>query len=189
MTPLGTFSSITAPGSLQTFTDVSHYEDNVVQAIAPMAVEGGPRGFVGALHANHLGASGLYSIHTSQHIITRTPHHISSGRRDALKFALQLSGTQTIIQDGREATLHPGDISFYDADIPYSLATSNDSWSVVFLAPRGNIGIRSDYIAQLTAVRLPEENPLTNVIGGFLKHLNSTADRIPTFDGTKLAHN
>ena len=153
MTPLGTFSSITAPGSLQTFTDVSHYEDNVVQAIAPMAVEGGPQGFVGALHTNHLGASGLYSIHTSQHIITRTPHHISIGRRDALKFALQLSGTQTIIQDSRETTLHPGDISFYDADMPYSLATSNNSWSVVFLVPRGNIGIRSDYIAQLTAVR------------------------------------
>ncbi|MFC7401822.1 helix-turn-helix domain-containing protein [Citricoccus sp. GCM10030269] len=171
------------------YKSVSDYARDVSEAIAPMAVESGRHRFSGAISARRFGLMELCSIHTSQHTITRSEEHIAGMRRASYKFCLQMSGSGLIRQAGREAVLRPGDIAFYDSDVPYSLVTTDENWSMIILIPRNRLGISEQKAAELTAVRMPIEDGVTATVSGFLGQLIRMADRVSTFDGARLAQN
>ena len=64
---------------------------------------------------------------------------------------LQLRGSSVLIQDGREATLTPGDFTLYDTDRPYTLAFSDPHRMLVLVFPRDMLGLPQSRLAGLTA--------------------------------------
>jgi hypothetical protein len=59
------------------------------------------------------------------HTARRTARLVKAAPAGCYKIGLQLRGSSVLIQDGREATLTPGDFTLYDSDRPYTLAFSD----------------------------------------------------------------
>ena len=67
----------------------------------------------------------------SQHV-RRTRSLIAQGNEEYLLASIQQRGIGRVEQDGRVATLSPGDLAFYDSTRPYTLHSttrSTSSWS------------------------------------------------------------
>jgi AraC-binding-like domain len=98
-----------------------------------------------------------------------------------------------LIQEGREATLTPGDFTLYDTDRPYTLAFSDPHRMLVLVFPRDTLGLPPSRLAGLTATRLPEEaGGLATLIGPFLAQVTDLPDEVDTSDqrvGVRLAGN
>ena len=64
------------------------------------------------LHNAELGEIGVSTIESGGlQSVLRTPRNIANSEDDVFLFSLQLSGTSTIRQDGREAVMRPGDFA------------------------------------------------------------------------------
>ena len=73
----------------------------------------------------------------SQHV-RRTGSLIAQGNEEYLLASIQRRGTGRVEQDGRAATLSPGDIAFYDSTRPYTLHFDNPFTSSSSRSPNGN---------------------------------------------------
>jgi AraC-like DNA-binding protein len=109
------------------------------------------------------------------------------------KIGVQLRGTSVLIQDGREATLSPGDFAFYDTDRPYTLAFSDPHRTLVLVFPRDMLGLPQSRLAGLTATRLAgEAGGMASLIGPFLVQAADLLDEMDTRSlgiGLRLAGN
>ena len=98
-----------------------------------------------------------------------------------------------LIQDGREATLTPGDFTLYDTDRPYTLAFSDPHRMLVLIFPRDMLGLPQSRLAGLTATRLPgEAGGMATLIGPFLSQVADLLDDVDNRDpwaGVRLAGN
>jgi AraC-like DNA-binding protein len=67
-----------------------------------------------------LGELGLVNIESrGLDCVERTAHNIAQGEDDIFMLCVQLHGSATLCQDGRETVLHPGDFALLDAQRPY----------------------------------------------------------------------
>lgn len=107
-------------------------------------------------------------IEARGHTVTRTPELISEGDKSRYKIGLQVTGTATLSQDGREAHLQPGDLAIYDTSRPYLLTYPNDMSSLVLMVSPQSLGISEEQIRDLTAVRLPADSTLTKLVSPLL---------------------
>src|SRR6266516_1887734 len=127
-----------------------------------------------------------------KHILTNTfvPLEVSTpGNGDDFR-GLQLRGSSVLIQDGREATLTPGDFTLYDTDRPYTLAFSDPHRKLVLVFPRDTLGLPESRLAGLTATRLPgAPGGLATLIGPFLVQVADLLDEVDTRGGVRLAGN
>jgi AraC-like DNA-binding protein len=122
-----------------------------------------------------------------KHILTNTfvPLEVSTpGNGDDFR------GSSVLIQDGREATLTPGDFTLYDTDRPYTLAFSDPHRMLVLVFPRDMLGLPESRLAGLTATRLPGAGGgLATLIGPFLAQVADLLDEVDTRGGVRLAGN
>jgi AraC-like DNA-binding protein len=140
-------------------------------AFVPLEVccPAGEADFHGWLHGCELGALRFVEVVAEPHIARRTPRLIRSAPAGCYKVGLQLRGTSVLIQDGREATLCPGDFSLYDTDRPYTLAFSDSHRMLVLVFPRDVIDLPPGKLAGLTATRI--RGGTATLIGPFLSQL------------------
>src|SRR5436309_30030 len=127
------------------------------------------------------------------HTARRTARLVKAAPAGCYKIGLQLRGSSVLIQDGREATLTPGDFTLYDTDRPYTLAFSDPHRMLVLVFPRDMLGLPESRLAGLTATRLPgAPGGLATLIGPFLVQVADLLDEVDTRDlrvGVRLAGN
>ena len=116
---------------------------------------GGDADFRGRLRGSELGSLRLIEV------VRRAAHRAPDGPPGEGGTGLRLqdrpsaSRQPVLIQDGREATLTPGDFTFYDTDRPYTLAFTDPHRMLVLVFPRDMLGLPQARLAALTATRLP----------------------------------
>jgi AraC-binding-like domain len=81
--------------------------------------------FRGLLRGCELGSLRFIEVSAEAHTARRTARLVKAAPAGCYKIGLQLRGSSVLIQDGREATLTPGDFTLYDTDRPYTLAFSD----------------------------------------------------------------
>jgi len=142
---------------------------------------GGDGDFRGRLRGCELGSLRFIEVLADAHTARRTPRLVKAAPAGCYKIGLQLRGSSVLIQDGREATLTPGDFTLYDTDRPYTLAFGDPHRMLVLVFPRDMLGLPQSRLAQLTATRLPgEAGGLATLIGPFLGQvLTCWTTRIP----------
>jgi AraC-like DNA-binding protein len=161
-------------------------------AIVPLEVSspGGDGDFRGLLRGSELGNLRFIEVSAEPHTARRTPRLIKAAPAGCYKLALQLRGSSVLIQDGREATLTPGDFTLYDTDRPYTLELSDPHRMLVLVFPRDMLGLPQSRLAGLTATRLPgETGGLATLIGPFLSQIADLLDETGSRDGIRLAGN
>lgn len=86
-------------------------------------------------------------------------------------FGLQLEGCATVIQDGREATLQPGDFSLLDAQRPYTSHYSS-KWRRLFVRiPHRALKARLGPTSDITARAVRRENGIGDILSDYVRLL------------------
>lgn len=167
----------------------TQWRNLVSQSFVPLEVRSQAAHFRGRLRSRVLDDLSIVEVTANGHEVLRTPALISKSDRLYFKLNLQLSGHGILIQDGREATLRPGDIAVYDTHRPYTLAFAEDFRLLVLMIPHDAFDLPADSIAQLTAVRMAGDAGLGRMISPFMVQLAENLDALSGTSGHRLAYN
>ena len=167
-----------------------HWRHLVAESFVPLAASSADAdNFHGRMRARRLDRVALVEVSSASHEVHRTPALIAQSNQRYFKLNLQLQGTGLLIQDNREAVLHPGDLSIYDTSRPYTLAFEGDARLMVMMFPWDALSLPPECIAQLSAVRMASDGGLAAIVGPFIAHLAGNLDALRGPSGSRLATN
>lgn len=168
----------------------SAWNDLICASFVPLHVRSSNQdNFHGRLRSRLLDELSIIEVTASGHSVHRTPSLISHSDRLYFKLNLQLAGTGLLIQDNREAVLHPGDLAVYDTHRPYTLAFESDFRTLVLMFPHDALDLPAGSVGQLTATRLAADQGLGRMISPFMTRLAENLDILSGASGHRLAHN
>lgn len=161
----------------------------VSESFVPLQVTSArPDPFWGRIRSAEADEVHVSEVSAAEHVVERTPELIARGDRQYFKLSLQLAGTGLLIQDDREAVLHPGDLAVYDTQRPYTLVFDDDFRTMVVMFPKRLIDLPADVVAQLTAVRMSGTTGVGGIIVPFLAQLVGNLEQLSGATGARLAH-
>ena len=120
----------------------------------------------------------------SQHV-RRTRSFIAQGNEEYLLASIQQQGIGRVEQDGRAATLSPGDLAFYDSTRPYTLHFDNPFHQLVVQIPKRDLMLPDT--RQLTA-RALGQGTAGGVVATFFTSLFDAAKQSREQSGVLLPH-
>ena len=129
------------------------YRETVSKTFVPLA----PRsrmpleGFECRLDSHSVGMVQISTIKATPHAVVRTPAAARHSEEAYFKLGLQMSGNARLEQDGRQASLNPGDFAIYDTTRPYRLEFLNDYHIMVVMFPRSLLRISARQVDHITA--------------------------------------
>lgn len=104
----------------------------------------------------------LYDMQTPPHTVERRAEDCGAAANYG-KLSMQLTGTTTVRQDGRECVLRPGDLAFYVTERPYTLHYPGPQHSLVVKFPQHFVHLPAEDVAAVTATRVSDETGLGRV--------------------------
>jgi AraC-like DNA-binding protein len=115
----------------------------------------------------------------------RTSRHIRRSDLDVCKIDVLAEGRGVVAQDGREASLGPGDLAFVDLSRPAHW-TMSAMRVVAVVFPRTLLPLRPGEVAGLTAVRIPGDRGAGALASSFARELVRRLDDWTAEDGARL---
>ncbi|MHC2623838.1 AraC family transcriptional activator of tynA and feaB [Bradyrhizobium huanghuaihaiense] len=98
--------------------------------------------FEAEIEVGSVGTLDLVAFENTPLRVEHTHAHISRRSSDQLFFCREASGSVSMEQDGRQITLHPGDMTLLDPALPYSATFSGGSRTLVLKLPRRELQAR-----------------------------------------------
>jgi AraC family transcriptional regulator, positive regulator of tynA and feaB len=99
-------------------------------------------GFSADIDAGALAETGVVRFENSQMRVFRTAAQISEASSDEIFVCRQNAGSLSIDQDGRSATMQPGELVLLDPLLPYTANFSDGSETLVLKLPRHTLEAR-----------------------------------------------
>jgi AraC-like DNA-binding protein len=121
----------------------------------------------------------------SSYLTGRTPRLIRSSDPDVCLVGVLVEGELRVEQDGRQAVLRPGDLSFIDPGRPFEhsfTAVRNIRVSV----PKAMIGLRDRELGELTGVRIPGDRGAGALASALARQLAHSVDELPASEVARL---
>lgn len=143
--------------------------------------------FTGSVRTGDLGHLNVASVQSGTQGCSRTP---GLARRDSdvyLQVGLIARGAATVVQDGREADLRPGDFAVYETDRPFFWGLRGDWELLVFTWPRASIALDAAASQQLTARALSGGDGLGAIVGRMLRDLVTSPPELSAAGAVRLA--
>ncbi|WP_406433433.1 helix-turn-helix domain-containing protein [Streptomyces sp. NBC_01589] len=169
---------------------VAYWNDAVSRTLVPMTVA--PRGdgpFDGRIATDRLGCLQVSTMEADAERVSRTPALIARSSEALVAVGVQISGTATFIQDGRQAEVGEGDLVVYDTTRPYSFDYPQRFATHVFQLPRRTLGVPDSDIRQVTGHAIGTRDGFGAMLLPFLATLASSADGYPPAVADRLAGN
>lgn len=149
----------------QSVASLDDWRQLISTSFVPLDVESDDKGdFTGALRTHDTGGVGWFWLSASAHTVTHYDVTANTGDAGRYKLSMIVSGTGLLIQNGREAVLRPGDMSIYDAGLPYTLAFDHHFESLVLMFPRSMIDLPVDAVRSVTAVPVKAGSTLGRIV-------------------------
>jgi len=148
--------------------------------------------FRGRLDGFDLGALRVCEVRAEPHTALRTRRLVAATPSGCYKLGLLMRGSAVLIQDGREATLTPGDYVLYDTDRPYTLGFASEHRMLILVFPRELLGLSAHDVARLTATTLPgapAHAGLAGLIPPFLTQVADVMDEVGGRAAIRLSSN
>jgi AraC-like DNA-binding protein len=164
----------------------------LAEAFVPLEVTrpGNDPDFRGRLDGFDLGSLRVCEVRAEPHTALRTRRLVAAAPSGCYKLGLLLRGSAVLIQDGREATLTPGDFALYDTDRPYTLGFACEHRMLILVFPRDLLGLPAEYVARLTATTLPGVQPgLAGLLPSFLTQVAEVIDQVGGRAAVRLSGN
>ncbi|MEU8674493.1 helix-turn-helix domain-containing protein [Streptomyces sp. NPDC048560] len=134
---------------------------------------GGP--FAGRITTHQVGFLHVSSVEADAHRTSRTSGHIGRSRESFVMLGVQVSGTATLAQDGRRATVGPGGLMVYDTARPYFLDYPERFSTRVVRLPRRSLALPDDDLRRITATAIDTTQGYGAVLTPFLSTLVASA--------------
>ena len=103
--------------------------------------------------------------------LQHTEDHIRKTNGRCLLLHGQLSGSSAFVQDGREASLDPGDFLIADDAIKYEFTLSGNNSMYVVRIPEHVLGTTRLLAERARGIRLPGDAPETKLLHGYVSTL------------------
>ncbi len=142
--------------------------------------------FAGSVHSTALGHLKLASVRSREQGCHRTPGLVRRDSDAYLQVGLLTRGGAQVAQDGREATLRPGEYAVYETDRPFLWGLSGEWELLVLTWPRAAIALDGAASQRLTARRLGGDG-LGGIVGRMLRDLVVAPPELSAAGGVRLA--
>lgn len=134
--------------------------------------------FRGSITRAELGAALCTNVTASHQRVFRTPARIAQAKENFVLVALGVKGTGLVVQDGREASVAPGEFALYDTTRPYELLFNDDFTQIILQVPRLQLTQRVGPIANITATTFTPKHPLEKLTSDFLRGVSQLAGHV-----------
>jgi AraC-like DNA-binding protein len=149
------------------------FEAAASSLFAPLRVtDPSPPAFRAVVDHVDIGPVTVARIQANGATVTRDHRTISSHDQELMHLTLHRRGPVAVTQDGRTATLKPGELFACDNTRPYRIIGSAPSDMTVLCVPRANLGRHADSIGRRTALPLSAQGG----IGRLLRYALSAVD-------------
>ncbi len=129
------------------------------------------RGVIAHGVVTDLGDLTVCSGRTTSYRVERTPALARDAMEPCIFVNVQLSGSSMVVQEGREAVLHPGDLVIYDSTAAYTLLNETGMTGEFFRIPHSALALPHNMIRQACAVSLSPGHPVTSLTNDYLRRL------------------
>jgi AraC-like DNA-binding protein len=138
-----------------------------------------PSSFDVTMDHGALGDLGVASIETIGLTFAEvTKRTIAAGEDDVFFLCLQLSGTGTFNQDGRETTIRPGDFVLLDAQRPYTCNYAAAWKQIIIKIPHRSLKARLGASSELTAHAVRHADGIGGLASGYMRMLPGRIDSL-----------
>jgi AraC-like DNA-binding protein len=113
----------------------------------------------------------ICSMRSNATSVQRTARLAKDDLAPSVFLALQLSGSNMVVQAGREAVLRPGDLALYDTTVPYTLFNGSGIHQHCFRIPVADLALPPGVIGEVTALRLSPDRPVADLAATYFGRL------------------
>ncbi len=144
--------------------------------------------FDATIHTATLGELGVVDVDTFGLRYTSVhARNIRNGEDDVFLLGLQLAGSATMVQDGREATLQPGDFTLLDAQRPF-VTRYSEKWRRLFIKiPHRALKARLAPSSQLTALAMRHGSGINGLVSDYLRMIPQHIGGLPEGSKARIA--
>ena len=121
----------------------------------------------------------------SSFLTGRTPRLIRSSDPDVCLVGVLVEGEVRIDQDGRQAVLRPGDLSFTDPARPFEQSFTAMR-NIRVCVPKAMIPLRDRELGELTGVRIPGDRGAGALASALTRQLARSVDELPAPEVARL---
>lgn len=147
------------------------WRHSVCDQFVPLAVEPGGGQLHGRVAGGNVAEMRMRRIRATQHGFERRARDIDAADPEVLHL-LQLDRGDTVVeQDGRTATLAPGDLVLYDSSRPFRFRTSGEFQYTVCLLPKRLLPVPERVHSGWTARALPTRGGIAATVAPLLVSL------------------
>lgn len=122
---------------------------------------------------------------SDRHVAERALTHIRQMDPDLYKVAVQARGRGLVEQDGREASMAPGDLTLVDLSRPYRWDYTRSRFVAVVFA-RALLPLDKDALSRTTGVRIPGDRGLGALVSSLVRQLPDRLDDCRAADQARL---
>jgi AraC-like DNA-binding protein len=140
------------------------------------------------LSLSRLGSLGLLSVKSTGATVRRTPKLVKDDMPRALFLGLQVSGTSMVVQDGKQATLHPGEFALYDTSVPYTLVFDEGVDQHYIRIPREDLALPDAAIRAVRGIALGRDHSVAALASAYFSRLSEDTDLGDGLSAESLAH-
>jgi AraC family transcriptional activator of tynA and feaB len=146
-----------------------------------------PSTFNATIDGVRLGELGLVSIESrGLECVERTADNIAHGDDDVFLLCVQLHGSATTCQDGRETVIYPGDFALLDAQRPYVCRYPHRK-QITIKIPHRSLKARLASSSQLTAHPVRHGDSVGGLASGYMSMIPDRIDALQPAARSQIA--
>jgi AraC-like DNA-binding protein len=165
---------------------VDYWRHLAEETVVPLELRvGGSPDFSSRIRTGSIGAVQVTEMTAPPAQAARTDRLIRRSDPELCKLDVVAHGSLVVEQDGRQASLGPGDLSFVDLSRPARWANSA-ARVVAVLFPRALLPLRLDESARLTGIRIAGDRGTGALVARLARQLPGQLDACEAADGARL---
>lgn len=177
---------VTADGSVSQRIDF--WREMILRLFADVQIQAVPKAdFFGSVRQRKCSKLRLSEIHAAEQAVKRHYRQARSEGEDKYFGVLMLEGSQSVEQDGKVVTLHPGEFALYDATRPHHLHFSGTWREIVVSIPRPALGQLVVGVDDLMATPIAIGDGVGKIMGTFLEGMSSQMTHIAEEEMLRLS--
>nr|WP_238426411.1 helix-turn-helix domain-containing protein [Streptomyces adustus] len=164
------------------------WQDAVSRTFVPLDVElHEDEPATATILSRRMGFMQVSTVTAGPQTVARRPRMIARDGKETVTLTLMRRGVAERSQDGRDAVVHPGQFALSDSRRPFDKALRQAFNLTSFHFPRSALKVSDLELRAVTATSFGWDEPLSALLAGHLKRLDSSAEAVAPTQGDRLA--
>ncbi|HEY3948989.1 helix-turn-helix domain-containing protein [Phenylobacterium sp.] len=125
-------------------------------------------------------------LRSAPQTVRRDADHVRQTEDEVVLVNLQVAGTGTFVQDGRETVLRPGDFNCLDSTRPCEMSYEGEFEQLVFYMPRSAVDRAMGGTSHVTVAPIRRESSMGSLVSTYIRDLGSRIAALPPATAERL---